>query len=107
MWRSYGRVLAGAPRALWDASDWWARIAQLALLAGIVVPGLADAFRGTLTANLYWVTLASFLALVVFEILRSNYGVLQAAERRAADSGALYRSAPSGSLMTKRWEYYG
>jgi hypothetical protein len=71
---------------LWDASDWWARIIELALLAGILVPGVADLFRDTLTANLYWITLASFLALVLFGMLRANYNAFNAVEKRATDS---------------------
>jgi hypothetical protein len=88
MWRFYGRVLVSAPRALWDASDWWARIIELALIAGILVPGLADLFRDTVTANLYWITLASFLALVLFGMLRANYQSVRVAEERAAASEA-------------------
>jgi hypothetical protein len=88
MWRFYSRVLLGAPRALWNASDWWARIVELALVAGILVPGVADLFRDTLTANLYWITLASFLALVLFGMLRANYQTFTAGEERATASEA-------------------
>jgi len=85
-WQFYAHVLLCSPKTLWDASDWWARAVEFALLAGLLIPSLAHAFRNTLTANLYWITLASFLGLVLFGILESSYDALGGAERRAAQA---------------------
>ena len=99
MWRFYGRVLVGFPKALWDASDWWARTVELALVAGMLAPGLADMSRGTLTANLYWITLASFLTLVLFGMLRANYqaALNEQVAPRLAVSLDEPRSSPDGT----------
>jgi hypothetical protein len=86
MWRFYARVLLGIPRALWEASDWWSRIVEAGLLAGLLIPGLSDLIRDKLTAELYWITLGSFLALLLFGLLRSNYRAFENQERRAGEA---------------------
>ena len=85
-WRFYSSLLFGVPRALWNASDAWSRVVEFVLVAGFLIPPLTDAFRSTLTANRYWITLASFLLLVLFGTLESTYGATKSVERRARDA---------------------
>jgi hypothetical protein len=85
-WWFYIKLLLGVPKALWNASDWWSRIVELVLLAGFLIPPLSDAFRKTLTANLYLITFVSFLGLLLFGILESSHEVLRGWEKRAREA---------------------
>lgn len=86
MWRFYMRGFRGIPGALWDASGKWSRTLQLLLVAGILIPPLAQFISTFVSPNLNLVSVVSVGLLLGWGLLRANYIQFRQVEQLAERS---------------------
>lgn len=95
MARFYLRRLAEVPRVLWEASDFWWRIVELGLLAGIFIPAGTEVIWEAIDQDVLWISAASFGVLVAMGLLIGNYSLFSKTDAKLRHTEA--RLASLGS----------